>query len=86
MPSSLQKLMLFMFLGALTVTAIAAPPKIKNWKNGRYIQDFGHEYFYVVDTEIQSCFLSLRQGLAVVDCTKLAKRKGWSEIITWVKK
>ncbi len=83
-------------LVAALSTAGVASADIKQFKNGFYQQlvsgtaGFGRgriDVVYTVDTKTRTCFAQLGTAhatLSVISCENLARRKGWSEILTWV--
>lgn len=59
-------------------------PKIKKSKGDGLLFSNMIDFYYIVDTKAQLCFVKTPQtGLSSISCKNLKKRVEWSEIITW---
>jgi len=76
---------------SLTLVATPASAEVSSHKNGLYSEHvssgMGRDYAvtYVVDTVAELCFArTTDNSLAVIPCENLAKRPGWTAILTWL--
>ena len=81
------KLSAFLLLSALSSAAMASPQQSSD---GIYTTSKISQLSYHVDSKTQLCFASSDHAkhptLLQIDCTNLAKRSEWKDVITWLDK
>jgi hypothetical protein len=91
----MKKIIITLMLSCISTSLLASDVDIETEKNGIYWAEYDYlkrnSLIYTVDTLTNSCFVSSLAGggstssFTLIDCEKLATRKEWQGIITWLK-